>query len=198
MTKSAPPEEPVRDLIPALAATGASFGESLGLVRSLPKGRNLALRVWHSFLTDGPPVAEVLSALLDAAGANPRLAEELLLAWFRGGPVKGSVDLSDLPWVRSLPSGTVVRRHLGLDGCGHLKTLPPGLQVGRDLELGGCGRLRTLPEGLTVGGDLWAQSCRSLRTLPARMQVGGSLFLAESPWDGVVPPGVKVGGRIFP
>ena len=197
MIKSTPPEEPIRDLLLALQATGASFGETLGFVRSLRGGRNLARRAWHSFLANGPPVADVLLALVDAAGANPCLAEDLLQAWFQGGPVKGSVDLSDLPWVRSLPSRTVVRGHLGLYGCGHLETLPPGLQVGRDLELDGCVRLRTLPEGLTVGGDLWAESCSSLRTLPARMQVGGSLFLAGSPWDGVVPVGVKVGGRIF-
>ena len=197
MINSAPPQEPVRDLVLALAATGASFGQTLGLVRSMSRGRKLALRLWWSFQEDGPQVADVMVVLLDAEAAYPGLAEDLLLAWFRRGSVEGSVDLSDFPWVRRLPSGTVVHGHLGLNGCVHLETLPHGLRVGRDLELDGCVQLRTLPKGLTVGGDLWAEECHSLRTLPVRMLVGGSLFLAGSPWDGVVPVGVKVGGRIF-
>ena len=190
-------EEPVQELLLALQATGASLGERLGMVRAMPRGLDLARRIWRSYLGDGPPIPNILVALLDTAEASPRLAEDLLLAWFRLGSVEGSVDLSGLPWVRRLPSGTVVRGHLGLDGCWNLESLPRGLWVGRNLEMDGCVRIRTLPEQLRVGGDLWAEACRSLRTLPARMEVGGSVLLAGSPWDGAVPAGVKVGGRIF-
>ena len=152
--------------------------------------------LWRSFLEGSPQVGDALLVLLDAAKTSPRLARELLHIWFRERVVEGSIDLSNLAWLRSLPPGTHVRGHLGLNGCTRLVALPRGLRVGRDLEMDGCSRITSLPENLWVGGDLCAECCRSLRSLPGAMQVGGVLTLAGSPWDGVVPAGVRVMGRI--
>lgn len=173
MAGIAPRNGKVRDLLPALQASGASFGEVLGLLRSLPGGRGLAQQAWAAFLAEGRHVADMLLVLLDAAEVSPRLAEELLQVWFRDHSVEGSVDLSDLAWIRRLPPGTVVPGHLGLNYCHRLGGLPPGMRVERNLEMDGC-RVKALPEGFWVGGDLWAEACTSLRTLQGRCMWAGA------------------------
>ena len=57
--------------------------------------------LWRSFLEGSPQVGDALLVLLDAAESSPGLARELLQIWFRERVVEGSIDLSDLAWVRA-------------------------------------------------------------------------------------------------
>jgi hypothetical protein len=183
---------PAEDAMRAFLATGAPQGEAFAMVAQVmgPDAALPAFRAWLDLQTE----KVALGALVDAAGANPELAQLGLLAWGRGRHFKEGLNLHGQSWVQALPEGLMVGGDLGLDRTAVL-ALPPDLQVTGSLRLQET-LIVILPQGLNLTGKL--DLCRSrIRTLPYKLSMRGNLDLRGcSDWNGWIPWDTQVGYNV--
>lgn len=173
----------------ALEAMGMGRWEAFGSV-AVAMGTDSVADSWMAFVAGfqvdfpeehdealnlaGRTTIAIVDALDGIATISPDVANDLLGRWLSRHPLLGTLDLSERPWVRSLPTGTsLIRGSLELAHCIGLEALPQGLAVAHRLNVSGCSNLRELPDGLSVGTGLNASHCLALTHIPDGLDIRG-------------------------
>jgi hypothetical protein len=162
------------DVVDLLKLCGTMAGQN-------PEAANWAFGAWLA-KTSAEPKREGWRSWLGLA-TEPQGIEELIL--------------DDVPWLRSLPPGLIIRRWLRIDGSPDLQGLPADLRIDGSCQLKHLPAMTELPKGLAIGGHLEVVRCDNLKIVPADLKTGTDLQFYDCPALTDLPAGLAVGGSVM-